>query len=100
MSDVHGGNKRAGALWIQASRMLSQTANNLGSENYGWATLRAVALHALVLQGTQESSEEAAMQLLMLLSTISPSTPKRGEMLSTRRNRGDPNNIQIGRAHV
>jgi hypothetical protein len=96
MSDVHGGNKRAGALWIQASRMLSQTANNLGSGNYGWATLRAVALHALVLQGSQESSEEAAMQLLMLVSTISPSTPKSGEMSPTRRSRGGPNNVPTG----
>ena len=96
MSDVHGGNKRAGALWIQASRMLSQTANDLISGSYGWATLRAVALHALVIQGTHESSEEAAMQLLMLLSTISPSTPKRGDMSSTRRNRGDPNNTPTG----
>jgi len=99
MSDVHGKipNERAGALWIQASMMLSLTANNLVNKNYGWASLRAVALHALVTQGTQESSEEAATQLLMLVSTISPSNRKNGVMSSpSRRNNEDPNKIPTG----
>jgi hypothetical protein len=75
MSDVHGTipNERASAMWMQASRLLSNNSNNLVSGgNYGWATLRAVALHALVIQGTKELSEEAAKQLLMLVSEISP----------------------------
>ena len=75
MSDVHGTtqNERASAMWMQASRLLSNTTNNLVSGgSYGWATLRAVALHALVIQGTKELSEEAAKQLLMLVSEISP----------------------------
>lgn len=75
MSDVHGTipNERASAMWMQASMLLSNTTNNLvNGGNYGWATLRAVALHALIIQGTKELSEEAAKQLLMLVSEISP----------------------------
>ena len=75
MSDVHGTipNERANAMWIQATQLLSMNPNSLvNGGSYGWATLRAVALHALVIQGSKESSEEAAKQLLMLMSEISP----------------------------
>jgi len=85
MSDVHGAipTERANAMWIQASQLLSETANDLVSGGYyGWATLRAVALHALAIQGTKESSEEAAKQLLMLMSEISPPNTPTGEQLS------------------
>jgi hypothetical protein len=59
-------------MWLQASKILSQTGNGLMSGKYGWATLRAVALHSLVMQGLRESSEEAAIELLSLMSEISP----------------------------
>ncbi len=75
MSDVHGAipSERANAMWIQATQLLSMNPNSLvNGGSYGWATLRAVALHALVIQGSKESSEEAAKQLLMLMSEISP----------------------------
>lgn len=63
---------RAGALWVRASKLLSQTGNKGSTSNYGWATLRAAALHGLALQGLRESSEDAAVQLLSLMSEISP----------------------------
>ena len=74
MSDVNpdGPDQRANALWMQASSMLSQTGNGMMTGKYGWATLRAVALHALVLQGLRDSSEEAAIKLLALMSEITP----------------------------
>ncbi|KAL3924166.1 MAG: hypothetical protein SGILL_001214 [Bacillariaceae sp.] len=74
MSDVNpdASDPRANALWKKASEMLSQTGNGLLTGRYGWATLRAVALHALVLQGLRESSEEAAIRLLALMSEIVP----------------------------
>lgn len=84
MSDVPGAipTERANAMWIQASQMLSDTANDLVTGgSYAWATLRAVALHALAIQGTKESSEEAAKQLLMLMSEISPPNTPVGERL-------------------
>jgi len=85
MSDVQGGmsNQRANAMWSQASKLLSQTGNDLVGGNYGWATLRAVALHALVVQGTRESSEEAAKQLLTLVSEISPRNRPKNENLKS-----------------
>lgn len=63
MSDVHeyeipNQKQKATILWIEASKMLSQKANKLVGGNYGWATLRAVILHALVLQGGQEDIEK------------------------------------------
>jgi len=75
MSDVQGTipEDRATALWIHASRLLSKTTNSyVNGGNYGWATLRAVALHAIVMQGTTKSAEEAAQQLLLLMGKISP----------------------------
>jgi hypothetical protein len=78
MSDVNPdtSDPRANALWTQASSMLSQTGNGLLTGKYGWATLRAGTLHALVLQGLRESSEEAAIRLLALMSEItSPNKP-------------------------
>ena len=91
MSDVYGADK-ANAMWMQASSFLSRTANDLTGGSYAWATLRAVALHALVVQGTKESSEEAATELLRLVSQIAP--PNRGGTPSNRdtsakRNEGD-----------
>ncbi|VEU42487.1 unnamed protein product [Pseudo-nitzschia multistriata] len=85
MSDVQGhvSQQRAHALWAQASRLLPQTGNDLVGGNYGWATLRAVALHALVIQGTKESSEDAAEQLLTLVSRISPPNCPKSEILPT-----------------
>lgn len=99
MSDVHeyeipNQKQKATILWIEASKMLSQKANKLVGGNYGWATLRAVILHALVLQGGQEDIEKSAMELLMLLSTISP---KDNEMSSpTRRTGKESNKIPTG----
>lgn len=89
--------ERAAALWIHASKILSPAANSFVSGNYGWATLRAVALHSLVLQGVREVSEEAAINLLSLLSAIAPlNGPGENGMLSldalhasNRRNDGD-----------
>eukprot|EP00536_Pseudo-nitzschia_multiseries_P018057 jgi/Psemu1/227659/e_gw1.2100.10.1 len=85
MSDAVGGMsyQRANAMWFQASRLLSESGNGLVGGNYGWATLRAVALHALVVQGTRESSEEAAKQLLKLVSQISPPNRPKIEALQS-----------------
>ena len=66
---------RTSAMWIQASKMLSQTGNTLHGGCYGWATLRSVALHGLAIQGLREASEVAAVQLLSLMSEISPKRP-------------------------
>lgn len=73
------GNERASALWMQASKLLPKCGNGLLTGKYGWATLRAVALHALVIQGIGEASDEAAIQLLSLMSEISPAewTPQK-----------------------
>lgn len=83
MSDIQGTipRERANALWAQASRLLSQKGNDLVGGNYGWATLRAVALHALVIQGTSESSEHAAKQLLTLVTQISPPNRPKNKIL-------------------
>jgi hypothetical protein len=63
-------------MWVHASKMLSQTSNTLHSGYYGWATLRSVALHGLAMQGLREASEVAAVQLLSLMSEISPKKRK------------------------
>lgn len=67
---------RASAMWVSASKMLSQNGNTSETANYGWATLRAVALHALSMQGLRETSEDAAVKLLSLMSEITPSKTK------------------------
>jgi len=74
MSDVNFDtpDKRAASIWLYGSRMLSSNANTLTAGNYGWATLRAIALHSLVLLGIPELSEEAAITLLSLMSAIKP----------------------------
>ena len=86
MSDVPGiiPSERANAMWIQASQLLTVSSNSLVTGgSYAWATLRAVALHALMIQGTKESSEEAAKQLLVLMTEISPpNTPSREQLSS------------------
>jgi len=81
MSDVYDAEK-ANAMWMQASSFLSRTPNELAGGSYAWATLRAVALHALILQGMKESSEEAATELLRLVSQIAP--PYRGDATARR----------------
>ena len=70
--DADAPDDRASALWVHASKMLSKTGNDSDSGNYGWATLRAVSLHGLAMQGLRDSSEDAAVQLLSLMSEISP----------------------------
>ncbi|KAG7338886.1 transport protein [Nitzschia inconspicua] len=75
-------NERANALWVRASKLLSKRGNKLHTGNYGWATLRAVTLHALVIQGLGEESDEAAIQLLSLMSEISPPEPSKGDLKS------------------
>jgi Transport protein Trs120 or TRAPPC9, TRAPP II complex subunit len=74
MSDIDSDDNddRAVPIWSYASTMLSTTANNFVAGNYGWATLRAVTLHSLVLLGIPEMSEEAAINLLSLMSAIQP----------------------------
>jgi hypothetical protein len=74
MSDVNPEtkNERASTLWMQASKLLSQHGNGMMKGNYGWATLRAVALHAVVMQGLGDASDDAAIQLLALMSVIAP----------------------------
>jgi hypothetical protein len=67
---------RASAMWASASKMLAQKGNTSETVNYGWATLRAVALHALSMQGLRETSEDAAVKLLSLMSEITPTTTK------------------------
>lgn len=78
LSEIDGNipNDRASAMWVHASTMLTREGNTLENEKYGWATLRAVALHALSMQGLSETSEDAAVQLLSLMSEISPTKTK------------------------
>eukprot|EP00980_Cylindrotheca_fusiformis_P007577 scaffold1580_cov116-Cylindrotheca_fusiformis.AAC.12 len=78
LSEIEGNtpDDRASAMWVTASRMLAQTGNSPETQNYGWATLRAVALHALSMQGLRETSEDAAVKLLSLMSEITPSKTK------------------------
>lgn len=78
MSEIDGAapDDRASAMWAHASRMLSAKGNKLEGGDYGWATLRAVALHGLAMQGLRESSEDAAVQLLSLMAEISPAKKK------------------------
>ena len=52
---------------------MSKVSNSEVFGNYSWATLRAVALHGLAMQGLPEASESAAVQLLSLIGEISPS---------------------------
>eukprot|EP00934_Nitzschia_sp_Nitz4_P004402 Nitzschia sp. Nitz4//scaffold5_size260463//126788//131622//NITZ4_000982-RA/size260463-augustus-gene-0.33-mRNA-1//-1//CDS//3329555340//4392//frame0 len=86
MSEVDGDSidQRALALWIRAAKLHSSKTSELEGGNYAWATLRAVALHALAIQDMEETSEDAAIELLSLMGNISP--PKRsndsGLMLS------------------
>lgn len=70
MSEVEGdtADDRASALWRRAAQLHSK----IGDGSYSWATLRAVALHGLAMQGLRETSEEAAVQLLSLMSEVSP----------------------------
>ena len=63
---------RTSALWAHAARLLATTGNDSVSGRYGWATLRAVALHGLAMQGLRETSEDAAVQLLSLMGEIRP----------------------------
>lgn len=95
MSDVQleTSNERANALWMKASKLLPKRGNGLHAGSYGWATLRAVALHALVIQGLGEASDEAAIQLLALMSEIDPPYQSKGDLkslsLDTLREKGD-----------
>jgi hypothetical protein len=77
MSEIDGDtpDDRASAMWVHASKMLSEKGNKSDGGNYGWATLRAVALHGLAMQGVRASSEDAAVQLLSLMSEISSAKP-------------------------
>lgn len=59
-------------MWIRASSILSKKGNGVVNGRYGWATLRAVALHAIVVQGFRESAEDAAIQLLALMGEMTP----------------------------
>lgn len=88
MADVDSDtpDERAASIWLYASRMLSSAANTFTAGNYGWATLRAIALHSLVLLGVPELSEEAAITLLSLMSAIKPPVQlgdKKGPSLDT-----------------
>lgn len=77
MSEIDGDtpDERTSALWLHASRMLTQAGNKQDTGSYGWAALRSVALHGLSMQSLRDSSEDAAVRLLSLMSEISP--PKR-----------------------
>ncbi len=68
---------RTSALWAHAARLLPNKGNDVDSGCYGWATLRAVALHGLAIQGLRETAEDAAVQLLSLMGEINP--PKRSD---------------------
>lgn len=68
---------RTSALWAHAARLLPSKGNESDSGCYGWATLRAVALHGLAMQGLRETAEDAAVQLLALMGEINP--PKRSD---------------------
>lgn len=72
--------ERTSALWAHAARLLPSKGNDLDSVSYGWATLRAVALHSLAIQGLRETAEDAAVQLLALMGEINP--PKRTDETS------------------
>jgi hypothetical protein len=74
MSEIDGNisDDRASALWLHLTKLYSRKGNSSEGTNYGWATLRASALHALALQGIRESSEDAAVSLLALMGEISP----------------------------
>jgi hypothetical protein len=74
MSEIDGDmpDNRASALWLHASKLFSPKGNPSDGVKYGWATLRASALHGLAIQGVRKSSEEAAVQLLALIGEISP----------------------------
>mmetsp|Transcript_4602 Transcript_4602/g.10885 ORF Transcript_4602/g.10885 Transcript_4602/m.10885 type:complete len:1558 (+) Transcript_4602:62-4735(+) len=74
--DGQGPDDRASAMWATVSKLLSKSSNVSNPGNYGWATLRAVALHALSMQGLKETSEDAAVQLLSLMGEIKPVTAK------------------------
>lgn len=63
-------------MWVTASKLLSKSSNVSNPGKYGWATLRAVALHALSMQGLKETSEDAAVQLLSLMGDIKPVSTK------------------------
>jgi hypothetical protein len=78
LSEIEGDvpDDRASAMWLSASKMLAQKGNTSEIANYGWATLRAVALHALSMQGLKETSEDAAVKLLSLMSEITPTATK------------------------
>lgn len=74
MSETSGDeiDERTSALWAHTARLLSNKGNDSDVGCYGWATLRAVALHGLAMQGLRETSEDAAVQLLSLMGAISP----------------------------
>jgi len=64
---------RAMSLWLAAAHLYARDGNGVaGSGNYGWATLRASALHGLSQMHHFVASEQAAELLILLLSEISP----------------------------
>lgn len=79
MSEISGdtADDRTSALWTHAARLMSNKGNESDIGSYGWATLRAVALHGLAMQGLRETSEDAAVQLLSLMGEIAP--PRRSD---------------------
>jgi hypothetical protein len=79
MSEITGDtvDDRTSALWTHAARLLANQGNESDPGSYGWATLRAAALHGLAMQGLRETSEDAAVQLLSLMGEIVP--PRRSD---------------------
>jgi hypothetical protein len=79
-------NQTAEDLWLMACQLYSPKPNDLEKENsYGWATLRASALHALSLQGNSPASQEAAELLLSLLVEMSPNPPGKQEAVTKKK---------------
>jgi hypothetical protein len=67
-------------LWLLATRLYSKNGNSLSEGgSYGWATLRATALDALSAQGNTPMSNQAALDLLVLLSELQPKVAKTGQ---------------------
>ena len=73
---------------------MSKVSNSEVFGNYSWATLRAVALHGLAMQGLPEASESAAVQLLSLIGEISPSKGSgQSSLMAKLEEDDDPGNL-------
>lgn len=84
---------KVGSLWRQAAFLLSGDPNENDCGRYGWAALRAVALHGLAMQGLRDSSEDAAVQLLALMGDISPQKSSKGTGLLSKFEEEDDTSI-------